>query len=680
MRQLLWAALATTVPLDLTAAELGTPLTVYVTATRAPETSVDTASSIRIISEKEITDSGANSVADLLRGRHGIHVYDLYGDSTRATVDMRGFSTTAVSNVLIMVDGRRLNSTTDGASIPFNSIPIDRVERIEIVYGSSGVLFGNQAVGGVINIVTKLAAPRETASAQIKVGSFDQQAKSLMATKALSDRLSLTISGQDSATGAYRDNNASDSRSVDFSSAYKSQSNSLTLTYQLFDEFAKNPGALFLDELAADRKQSDTVYSDDFTATRTKTTSISYTQQLGSTWNLQTDGAHRRDDVNFRLSSRWGTRSSIDRQQRESLSFNPRLQGVIPSVHGDSKLTLGADLTHTNYGIYAFIDQEAEQEISSVYAQFIHPITYRTDLSFGARYASVESKIAHDINGSSRTGLQLDDDVTLGSVGITYRPNNQLRVFARADQNYRFANLEEHTNDEFANAGSYQPRGLENQTGISLESGLEYSSETTSIFAQVYQLDLKNEISYSSIAASGAGANVNLDGTIRQGINFSVSEQISDNFRLGLDLDFTKGNLTGGDHKGKDIPMVPKRKLRTFASWQPSSDLRLTADLLYVSEQVLDSDYSNSFSKLDDYTVTNLAASYEVNGWNLTARINNLFNRNFSEYGTLGNTGAETTPTAHGQCQAASWGTENCPAFTPAPEINFWIGIRYRFK
>lgn len=672
MKSLLLAGLLTSASLSLHASEAPDPLTLYVTATRAPETSVDTASSIRIISDQEIKESGAQSVADLLRGQHGIHVYDLYGDGTRATIDMRGFSTTAVSNVLIMMDGRRLNSTTDGATISFNDIPTDRVERIEVVYGSSGVLFGNQAVGGVINIVTKLAEPRDIAEFQVGAGSFDRKVKSVLVTKPLSERLSLSVSGQDSKTDGYRDNNSSDSRSLALSSAYKSESAGLTLTHQRFDEFGENPGALFIEELTADRKQSNSVYADDFTATRTKTTSFNYTQKLADYWSLQTDGSHRRDDVNFRLSSRYGARASVDRQQRETLSLSPRIQAAAPTDLGESKLTFGIDLDHTDYGIYAFIDQKAEQDVRSVYGQIIYPITYRTDVSAGLRYASVKNNIAHAINGFGETDLQLNDDITVGSVGITYRPNNQLRLFARADQNYRFANLEEHTNDEFANTGSYQPRGLKNQTGVSLETGLEFSTGSTSVFAQVYQLELENEISYSSIAAGGWGANVNLESTKRQGFNISITEQLNENLELGIDLDFTKGKITGGDHNGKGIPMVPKQKVRTFARWQASSDLGFTADLLHVSKQVLDSDYTNSFAKLDGYTVANLAANYQLKDWSVVAKINNLFDRKFSEYGTLGNTGA----TSQGQCSAYT----DCPAFTPATERNFWIGIRYKFK
>lgn len=680
MKNLLWAGVITSVTLPLATAEVADPLTVYVTATRAPETSVDTASSIRIISAQEIKESGAQSVADLLRGQHGIHVYDLYGDSTRATIDMRGFSTTAVSNVLIMVDGRRLNSATDGATISFNDIPTDRIERIEVVYGSSGVLFGNQAVGGVINIITKLADPSDVAEIQFEAGSFERQAKSLLVTKSVSDHLSLTITGKDSKTDGYRDNNSSDSRSLAFSSTYKSESHGLTLTHQRFDEFGENPGALFIDEVAADRKQSNSVYTDDFTATSTKTTSFNYTQKLADNWSLQTDGLHRRDDVNFRLSSRWGTRTHVDRQQREVLNFSPRLQGAIPTEMGVSKLTFGMDLDHTDYGIYAVVDQEAEQDVRSVYGQLIYPVTYRTDVSAGLRYANVKNDIEHDIGGVPYTNLRLDDDVTVGSIGLTYRPNNALRLFARADQNYRFANLEEHTNDETSQAYPTPPEGLKNQTGLSLETGLEYSSGTTSFFAQLYQLDLENEISYSSVAASGSGANVNLDSTTRRGINLSISEKLSDSLQLGIDFDFTAGKITGGDHKGKYIPMVPKQKVRTFARWQASNGLSFVADVLHVSDQVLDSDYDNSFSKLSNYTVANLGANYQVDGWNLSARINNLFDRKFSEYGTLGNTGAETTPTGHGQCQAGSWGTEDCPAFTPAPERNLWIGLKYVFK
>ena len=130
---------------------------VVVSATRSEQSDVATAASITVITRQDIEHSGARSVAEVLSGQPGVQVRDLYGNGTRATVSMRGFGGNAAANVLVLVDGRRLNNT-DLAAPDLYSISLKDVERIEIVEGSAGVLFGDQAVGGVINVITRRGA------------------------------------------------------------------------------------------------------------------------------------------------------------------------------------------------------------------------------------------------------------------------------------------------------------------------------------------------------------------------------------------------------------------------------------------------------------------------------------------------------------------------------------------
>ena len=95
-----------------------------------------------------------------------------------ATVDMRGFGAAAPSNTLVLVNGRRINDL-DIAGVDLASIPRDSIERIEITRGNSGaVLYGDGAVGGVINIVTKSGVgSKPTARFEGAFGSFQLQGR-----------------------------------------------------------------------------------------------------------------------------------------------------------------------------------------------------------------------------------------------------------------------------------------------------------------------------------------------------------------------------------------------------------------------------------------------------------------------------------------------------------------------
>ena len=127
---------------------------VVVTATRSEQLGVVTPISISVVTAEDIALTGASSLTEVLRSQAGIQINDNIGNGSRASVTMRGFGSNNVNNILIVVDGRKLNNPTLEAPL-LSSVALKDVERIEILQGSGGVLFGDQAVGGVINIITK---------------------------------------------------------------------------------------------------------------------------------------------------------------------------------------------------------------------------------------------------------------------------------------------------------------------------------------------------------------------------------------------------------------------------------------------------------------------------------------------------------------------------------------------
>ncbi|MFT7126545.1 MAG: vitamin B12 transporter [Pseudoalteromonas tetraodonis] len=125
----------------------------FVTATRTNQALSDVIGSISSISREEIDASGALDLHDLLRTQPGIDIVRSGPSGAQTSVFMRG---TESDHVLVLVNGVRVNAPTSGGAI-WGEIPLDQVERIEVVRGPRSAQFGSDAIGGVIQIFTRQA-------------------------------------------------------------------------------------------------------------------------------------------------------------------------------------------------------------------------------------------------------------------------------------------------------------------------------------------------------------------------------------------------------------------------------------------------------------------------------------------------------------------------------------------
>ena len=124
---------------------------------------------------------------------------------------MRGFGAAGTSNTLVLVNGRRLNDI-DMAGVDFSAIPKNSIERIEITRGNSGaVLYGDGAVGGVINIVTKNAVDLPpSARVQAGFGSFNYMEGNLSANTSANTsagQFAASVNANAIRSDGYRENN-----------------------------------------------------------------------------------------------------------------------------------------------------------------------------------------------------------------------------------------------------------------------------------------------------------------------------------------------------------------------------------------------------------------------------------------------------------------------------------------
>jgi vitamin B12 transporter len=143
---------------------------VVVTADRVEESVENVGSAVSVITSEEIDESGALWLIEVLERSPGLSVARSGGPGAAATVFLRG---TNSNHTLFMVDGVKLNSPTTG-SYDFSHLQLaaDQIERIEIVRGPQSPLYGSEAMGGVINVITKRGAGSATWGIEAEGGSY----------------------------------------------------------------------------------------------------------------------------------------------------------------------------------------------------------------------------------------------------------------------------------------------------------------------------------------------------------------------------------------------------------------------------------------------------------------------------------------------------------------------------
>ena len=141
---------------------------VVVSATKTPVPVSQVTSAVEVITEEDLKRRQIRTVVDALRLSQGLTVFSNGGPGTNATVRIRGSN---ADQVLVLIDGAVMNSATSGV-FNFANLTTDNIERIEILRGAQSMLWGADAMGGVINITTKKGTGAPSVSAFSEYGSF----------------------------------------------------------------------------------------------------------------------------------------------------------------------------------------------------------------------------------------------------------------------------------------------------------------------------------------------------------------------------------------------------------------------------------------------------------------------------------------------------------------------------
>lgn len=627
---------------------------IVITPTRTEQAQNNSSATVYVLTSDQIESSGVSTTSDILRGIPGVQVDDLFGNGSQISVSVRGFSSTANANTLVLVNGRRLNYSDTASPDLHHILPRD-IERIEVLVGSAGSLYGDQAVGGVINIITK--KPVDNFHQIVtRVGSFDYRGIDFSSSRRLAPSLAYRLSAGTFEADNYRDNNVEENTSFSGVLEYDKDDNSFFIELQEVNNDLELPGALFEDEFKDDPTQINSAFSNDFRNEDISVFRLGYARDFGA-HRFSIDATRRDTDADIFQSFRDNPSTMAGFDDRENNSINPKLSGSF-SAAVEVPYVVGIDFEEVDYeleipfvffGFPGETTSSNEQESKSLYFQINPRLTEMAQLTFGIRHTDVENDF---IDGTAYPdGGEYDDDITVAELGFTYFYDQQTRFTARLDQNFRFAKV-----NELALAKPDEI--LDTQTGESFEFGVELTRGDHQLIASIYRLDLEDEIEFDSNAGL-FGENVNLDDTRRNGITLSLLSQLSTTFGLRTEIGMVDAEFRSGTFDGKDISGVSDAIAKLRGDYRVNDYFTTYLEYNYSSPRYAQGDNANEFGKIGSITVYNAGIVYQYKAWDVNFRVNNLADEEYAEFVTNNGFGA---------------------AYQPSPERNFMLTAGYSFE
>ncbi len=664
------AALLCAAPSVVFSATSNTLDEVVVTATRFVSTPKSSPENITVITASDIERSAAKTLPELLMQHAGIQVRSNDGTADMM-VDLRGFGMTGNQNTLVLLDGQQLNDI-ELTSVRWSSIPLDSIERIEIINGSGSVLYGGGATGGTINIITKKGHKGVRNSISAGVSSYDtKEARLSLGTQG--ERTSLRISVGTLDSGNYRANNDISQSNLEGDVRTAAGNGDAVLKFGADVQDLRFPGArrvdptLGLDQLASDRRGTATPL--DYGHNRGQHVSLGTSQQLGF-GELAVELAYRDTREQAYYAAYGGNYLDTDLNR---LSLTPRLKMTHQIGGTSNELVVGVDLVDWAYDSGRSTNPAtigmpvahviARQSNRALYAQNATLLDADTMLTLGARIQRTDYQASDTVNPAIYAAASQGRGVSVYEIGLRHDLSPALSLFGRIGRSFRVATVDEIYAQYGGPLFDSSINMLEPQKSLDREIGVDYKNGSTAMHAAIYTMDLTNEIHYNAITF----ANMNLSPTRRYGLELEGSHAWSDKFAARAAYSYTVARFRDGVYgginvSGNDIPLVPRQRLALGASWKLSEKTALNGNIVYVGKQHFDNDQANAFGmQMPAYTTVDVKYVHQSGSWSLAAAVNNLLGERYFTYAV------------------ASTSTPGVYNAYPMPERNFSLNAKYQF-
>jgi vitamin B12 transporter len=557
---------------------------ITVTANKFEQPINDVLASVAVIDRADIEKANYRDLPAILNTIAGIDIVRNGGLGQKADIFVRGAS---AKYTLVLVDGVRVSDASSG-SVSLTNIPVNSIERVEVIKGARAAIYGSDAVAGVINIITRKAS-NNTLSATLGSYSYSNyQLAGGLAKEALSFNYNLGYEETDGFDVTGKDPVAEYTKDHD-DDGYKNKNIGFNLAYELAE----------LGELSLQSQYSEGE------------------AQYDNAW-----GNDAYDFENYTAKLGWKKASEI------------YTQSTSLSVSQEENTQTGTDVQQV------YITERVEFEYRGLYS-----LTKELDLSGGFNYLS------EDLSNSSATSseekrdnnalfigafyshqqwlanavIRTDDYDFHGrantySTGLGYKANQYVTVRLNHGTAFRAPSL---INAFVTNSPYYLPNNnIKPEEALNNEFGVTLETQWGRYDIALFDNRINNLISNNYDADSGKYIATNIDKVSMQGIELSAEFSA-----LGFEHSVNVSFLDATDEKtNTDLPRRPSESFnyQLAKSW---GDFDASLDMQYRSSRPSIAYYD---SELAGYTVFNLAANYQLlENLSLAARIENITDKEY---------------------------------------------------
>lgn len=637
---------------------------VVVTATRIEQKLKDVPASVTVLAREDIQRSAAQTLDDLLRQIPGFSLFrrssSLVTHPTTQGVSLRGVGPSGVSRTLVLVDGVPLNDPF-GGWVYWSRVPKESVERIEVVRGGGSSVWGNYAIGGVINIITQRPEKR-TLKFDGEGGTHSTVNMGLFASD-LVGPLGIALGGNFFHTDGYKVIREDQRGAIDINA----DSEHKTFNGKL--EYALSPNAtLYLNgSFFTEDRGNGTPLTNNATETGYIGGGTSVKTPDGSDWKLSIFSHLQTFESTFSSPSedRNSETPALDQFDVPSTAVGATLQWS-KQVHRAHLLTAGTDLRwidgETNED-FRFISGQftrrrkagGEQQLAGVYLQDIFTPTPKWQVVIGGRLDLWQSLDASRIERSLQTGEVTREDVFSDRARLAFSPKvallfhatDQLALRGSFYQAFRAPTLNElfrpfrvRNDITEANAGLDPERLIGGEVGMDYAIARNLLGRLTGFWNEVEDpiANVTIGTGHGTIDPCGfvpdggvCRQRQNLDRTRIRGIEAELEYRLNAQWAVSGSYLFNETEVLSApnqlDLEGKRIAQVPRHQFTLKLSYTNPALLNVSIQGRYVGDQFEDD--LNSL-KLGDFFVVDLLLSRQLmKGWEAFFGVENLFDRTF---------------------------------------------------